>query len=137
MHIPSPGSTHHVEFISAGLTTRPTFFVANTKSSAPLVIYIANGGPPRNLTGPPLTNTSSLQAVYQPDILQTTTWNQSWQIATTGKSDSNRCGQDVACLPGLCRCRSRQTLGSGKEREGVCASCFERYCWPEAAANKV
>jgi hypothetical protein len=124
----------NVEFISTGLTTRPTFFGCNTNSSAPLVIYIANGGPPRNLTGPPLTNTSSLQAVYQPDILQTTL-DQSWQIATQGKSDL--IGVDKmwpACL--ACAVVDRARLRSGKGREGVCASCFERYCWPEAAANK-
>ena len=128
---PLPSNTS--SFVSANLTTRPTFFGCNTSTSAPLVIYIANGGPPRNATGPPLTNTSTLQLQYGPDEMQAIL-DQTWAIATQGNSGSN--GKDMmwpACL--ACAVVDRARNRSGVVREGTCASCFDRYCWPGSSSS--
>ena len=116
-------------FISSNLTTRPAFFGCDTSTSAPLVIYIANGGPPRNLAGPPLTNASTNQLAFEPADIQGAL-DQTWSIATQGNSGSS--SPDAmwpACL--ACAVVDRVRNRSGLAREGTCASCFDKYCWSE------
>ena len=122
---PVPHSS--ASFVSSKLTTRPTFFGCHTSTSAPLVIYIANGGPPRNLTGPPLTNASTNQLAFAPADVQGAL-DQTWAIATQGNSDSRSADKMwPACL--ACAIVDRARHRSGRAREGICTRCFNRYCW--------
>lgn len=117
-------------FIAAGLTTRPAFFGCNGTTTAPLVIYLANGGPPRSSSAF-VTNTSTLQDIYLAPQLQTML-DQTWDIATQGLSASSSGDVDPswpACL--ACAMVDRARDRSGITRSGTCASCFDRYCWSE------
>lgn len=50
-------------FVEEGLNRRPTFFGCECQpDDAPLIIYIANGGPPSGQV--PVTNTSTTQTTY-------------------------------------------------------------------------
>src|SRR5882762_1454142 len=118
-------------FVSANLTTRPTFFGCNTATSTPLIIYIANGAPPRGATGPPVTNTSTLQLSHEPAEIQAIL-DQTWAIATQGYSGSiSPDPMWPACL--ACAVVDRVRHRSRVSREGVCNSCFERYCWTDSS----
>ena len=116
------------EFISEGLTTRPTFFGcdADASTDTPLVIYVANGGPPLGET--PVTNTSTDAAEYPLDQVAAMI-DQAFDIATQGITN----GTDVkdpewpACLACAVVDRSRRDLGLS--RSGVCKTCMQRYCW--------
>jgi lysophospholipase len=122
-------------FVSSNLTTRPTFFGCDTSTSAPLVIYIANGGPPRNAAGPPLTNVSTDQLAVEPADLQAML-DQTWAIATQGNSGSNMVdAMWPACL--ACAVVDRARNRSGVAREGSCASCFDRYCWADTSSGNI
>ncbi|OSD00770.1 lysophospholipase [Trametes coccinea BRFM310] len=120
------------EFLAQNLTKRPTFFGCNSPPSVgdPLVIYIANGGPP--LGQAPLTNTSTGQLTYTPEGAQRFL-DQVYDIATQGLPLSASDGSLVkdpewpACLACAVVDRARRRLGF--ERAGICVGCFERYCW--------
>ncbi|KAJ3489234.1 hypothetical protein NLI96_g2294 [Meripilus lineatus] len=80
---PVPAS--NTSFLSQNLTTRPTFFGCNTRTTddAPLLIYIANGGAPLGQT--PVTNTTTLQTTYPAAEIQQMV-EQTFDIATQGIS---------------------------------------------------
>ncbi|KAG0693091.1 lysophospholipase catalytic domain-containing protein [Suillus ampliporus] len=121
-----PVPTNVSEFIAQNLSTRPTFFGCDSSTEAPLIIYLANGGPPRD-GETPVTNvapnnvtTEQMQAFL----------NQTYTIATQG-NPANASGaidpEWPACL--ACGVVDRARNRSGVERSGTCSSCFERYCW--------
>lgn len=126
---PVPTTTN--EFIAQNLTTRPTFFGCDTTSanaSTPLVIYLANGGPPYNGEAP-LTNTSTYQLSYDSSELQAML-EQTFVIATQGYPANSSMTTDPewpACL--ACAVVDRARERAGEARSGVCESCFARYCW--------
>lgn len=121
-----PVPTNVSEFIAQNLSTRPTFFGCDSNTEAPLIIYLANGGPPRN-GETPLTNvapnnvtTAQLQAFL----------DQTYTIATQGNPANASSSIDLewpACL--ACGIVDRARNRTGVERSGICSSCFERYCW--------
>ncbi|EGO02345.1 hypothetical protein SERLA73DRAFT_104762 [Serpula lacrymans var. lacrymans S7.3] len=116
------------EFTAQNLSTRPTFFGCNTSTTAPLVIYLANGGPPHNGEAP-LTNTSTAQISYQAAQIQAML-DQTFLITTQGYPANSSEAEDPewpACL--ACAVVDRARNRTGVDRSGVCASCFERYCW--------
>lgn len=129
---PVPKST--TTFINQNLTKRPTFFGCNLPRSAaaktPLLIYIANGGPP--LGQAPLTNTTTGQTAYPAQQIQGML-DQTWDIATQGIPKVGRGGKEEkdplwpVCL--ACAVVERQRERSGVPRSGVCKSCLDRYCW--------
>lgn len=126
-----PVPTTSAVFVSSSLTTQPTFFGCNTPISAPLLVYLANGGPPRNSQSHPLTNTSTDQLVYMPDEIQGML-DQTWAIATQGISNSSSGEADPmwpVCL--ACAIVDRARNRTGLTREGACIICFERYCWSD------
>ncbi|KZT02314.1 lysophospholipase [Laetiporus sulphureus 93-53] len=125
--VPTSAST----FLSKNLTRYPTFFGCNSSvnSSEPLVIYLANGGPPLGQT--PATNTSTLQLSYGAEELEAML-SQTFDIATQGRATESSAGWEKdpewpACLACAVVDRSRQR--EGVTRSGVCASCLDRYCW--------
>ena len=119
------------EFTAQNLSTRPTFFGCTTTSanaSTPLVIYLANGGPPHNGEAP-LTNSSTLQAKYDSSEIQAIL-DQTFIIATQGYPPNSSMTIDPewpACL--ACAVVDRARQRAGETRSGVCESCFARYCW--------
>ncbi|KAJ7623772.1 lysophospholipase [Roridomyces roridus] len=133
--------TNQSGFISAGLLKRPTFFGCSPPSSlphwpfgkyepkheGPLVVYIANGAPPRDGSAP-VTNTSTQQTVYSGVEMQGML-GQAFDVATQGAD----LGLDLvdeewgACL--ACAVVDRARAREGVRRSGVCERCFERYCW--------
>lgn len=126
---PVPASS--ADFLAQNLTRRPTFFGchSSTSSGEPLVIYIANGGAP--LGQAPVTNTSTTQLQYPSSEVQAMI-DQTFDIATQGIPVARRGGlakdpQWPACLACAVVDRSRRKVGI--PRDGVCASCFARYCW--------
>lgn len=126
-----PVPTSLSEFTAQNLSTRPTFFGCNTTSSnasTPLVIYLANGGPPHNGQAP-LTNTSTSQISYEPSQIQGML-DQTFIIATQGYPANSSTPTDPqwpACL--ACAVVDRARERAGEARSGVCESCFARYCW--------
>ncbi|KAJ6538742.1 lysophospholipase catalytic domain-containing protein [Mycena sp. CBHHK59/15] len=112
--------------LAEGLTTRPVFFGCEAKADEPLVIYIANGAPPPGQ--PAITNFSSLDFDFTPDQAQAI-MGQGFTFATQGISNGTVVRDEnwPACL--ACAVTDRARDRSGAAREGVCASCFERYCW--------
>ena len=125
--------TNESTFLAQGLTTRPTFFGCNTASTsdAPLVIYIANGGPPLGETA--ATNTSTGQTQYPLAQVQTMLYA-AFDMATQGipsvNSKTSAESKDPlwpACLACTVVDRSRRNLGLA--RSGVCTSCMKKYCW--------
>ncbi|KAF9811023.1 hypothetical protein IEO21_06727 [Rhodonia placenta] len=114
-------------FLAYNLTKRPTFFgcESTVESGEPLVIYLANGGPP--LGQPPLTNTSTAQFTYTVDEIDSML-SQTFDIATQGIPEGVK--KDPlwpACL--ACAVVDRSRRQERIERSGVCESCMERYCW--------
>ncbi|KAF7290982.1 Lysophospholipase [Mycena chlorophos] len=77
-------------FISANLTSKPTFFGCDSATASdphsgppgPLLVYIANGAPPRD-GSPPLTNTSTFQGTYTAEEVQGML-DQTFVVATQG-----------------------------------------------------
>ena len=127
---PVPNTT--AKFLSLNLTRRPTFFGCNSSvgSREPLVIYIANGGPP--LGQAPLTNTSTFQREYDDSQVEGML-DQIFDIATQGIPVETPKGPEKdpewpACLICAITDRSRAEVAS-LERSGICESCFTRYCW--------
>lgn len=126
---PVPASAE--EFVAAGLTKRPTFFGCNSTGNTPLLIYVANGGPPLGQTA--VTNTTTLQTAYPPEQIRGML-NQVFDVATQGIPQmSAATGQLVKdpewplCLACAVTDRARGRLGA--KRSGVCTSCMARYCW--------
>ncbi|KAI0917852.1 hypothetical protein AcV5_002685 [Taiwanofungus camphoratus] len=126
-----PLPTSQSTFLAQNLTRRPTFFGCNdtSASDAPLVIYIANGGPPLNQT--PLTNTSTLQLAYSADQIDAML-SQSFDIATQGipVTHNGHLEKDPewpACL--ACAVVDRTRRQEGLDRDGICSGCMARYCW--------
>ncbi|KAI0364305.1 FabD/lysophospholipase-like protein [Pilatotrama ljubarskyi] len=118
-----PVPTTQAEFLAHNLTKRPTFFGCHSPSSTgePLVIYIANGGPP--LDQAPVTNMPTAKLSYTPEEAQALL-NQVHDIATQGIP--RRTGKDgalekdpewPACLACAVVDRARRRLGF--ERAGV------------------
>ncbi|KAF8555547.1 hypothetical protein OG21DRAFT_1507556 [Imleria badia] len=122
----SPG-----EFIAQNLTTRPTFFGCNTTGGnepTPLVIYLANGGPPHN-GEVSVTNTSTGKVSYSSSEIQAML-DQTFIIATQGYPANSSMTTDPewpACL--ACAVVDRARERAGETRSGVCESCFAQYCW--------
>ncbi|TBU46848.1 lysophospholipase [Dichomitus squalens] len=126
---PVPSTTE--VYLSQNLTRRPTFFGCNSSAASgePLVVYIANGGPP--LGQAPLTNTSTLQLQYSNSEIEGML-NQLFDIATHGIPAETPKGLEKdpvwpACLACAVTDRSRRSVGVA--RSGICESCFARYCW--------
>lgn len=122
-----PVPTTIEEFIAQNLTVRPTFFGCDTMST-PLLIYLANGGPPLNGEAP-VTNTSTSQIAYTSSEIQAML-DQTFIIATQGYPANSSMVNDPewpACLACAIVDRARERVG--EPRSGVCESCFERYCW--------
>lgn len=119
------------EFTAQNLSTRPTFFGCNTTSaneSTPLVIYLANGGPPHNGEAA-VTNTSTLQVSYNSSEIQAML-DQTFVITTQGYPPNSGMTTDPewpACL--ACAIVDRARERAGETRSGVCEDCFTRYCW--------
>ncbi|KAG6373882.1 lysophospholipase [Boletus reticuloceps] len=126
-----PVPTSLGEFTAQNLSTRPTFFGCNVTSAnetTPLLIYLANGGPPHSGQAP-LTNTSTLQVAYNSSQIQAML-DQTFVIATQGYPASSSMTIDPewpACL--ACAIVDRARERAGQTRSGVCESCFARYCW--------
>ncbi|KAF8432983.1 lysophospholipase [Boletus edulis BED1] len=126
-----PVPTTASEFTARDLTTRPTFFGCNTTSAnetTPLMIYLANGGPPHNGEAP-VTNTSTFQVSYSSSQLQSML-DQIFVISTQGYPASSSMTSDPewpACL--ACAVVDRARERAGEARSGVCETCLARYCW--------
>ena len=126
-----PVPTSASDFTSQKLTTRPTFFGCNVTSAnatTPLLIYLANGGPPDNGEAP-VTNTSTLQASYSSSQIQAML-DQTFDIATQGYPANSGVTSDPewpACL--ACAVVDRARYRANETRSGVCVTCFARYCW--------
>ncbi|KAI0792492.1 lysophospholipase [Abortiporus biennis] len=112
-------------FSSQNLTKHPTFFGCDSSTTAPLVIYLANGGPP--LGQVPLTNTTTAQDVYPPEEIQAML-NQIFDVATQGiPVNGTKDPEWPICL--ACAVVDRARARSGVRRSGVCSTCLSRYCW--------
>ncbi|CCM05468.1 uncharacterized protein FIBRA_07689 [Fibroporia radiculosa] len=121
-----PVPTNISEFIAQNLSTHPTFFGCDSTTEAPLIIYLANGGPPRD-GATPLTNVAPNNVTN--DQLQGFL-DQTFTIALQGLPANASATSDSewpACL--ACAIVDRARNATGTERSGVCSSCFERYCW--------
>ncbi|KAF8189185.1 lysophospholipase [Mycena galopus ATCC 62051] len=128
-------------FAAANTTTRPTFFgctpssptssPSSSSDAGPLLVYIADGAPPRD-GAPALTNTTTQQMIFTPDEIQGML-AQSFDIATQGaivEIDGRTVNEDPewgACL--ACAVVDRVRERAGVARSGVCETCFTRYCW--------
>ncbi|KAJ7206533.1 lysophospholipase [Mycena pura] len=118
-------------FTAEKLAARPTFFGCTPSEArqapGPLLVYMANGAPPRD-GSPPLTNTSLGQGTYTVDELQgmlAQTFVVATQGAEVGGALEDR--EWAACL--ACAVVDRARAREGVSRSGVCATCFARYCW--------
>ncbi|KAJ7700428.1 lysophospholipase [Mycena rosella] len=124
-------------FAAANLSSRPTFFGCTPDfvharwgtppAQGPLLVYIANGAPPRD-GAPPLTNTSTFQSVYSAPEMQGMLM-QTFVTATQGAvvGDALEDPEWGACL--ACAVVDRARAREGVSRSGVCTTCFARYCW--------
>ncbi|KAG1766918.1 lysophospholipase catalytic domain-containing protein [Suillus placidus] len=118
------------EYTAQNLTTRPTFFGCNTTSSnasTPLLIYLANGGPPYDGEAP-VTNTATTQTSYSSSEIQTML-SQTFVITTQGYP-TNGATKDPnwpSCL--ACAVVDRARERAGVARSGICSTCMNRYCW--------
>ncbi|KIY44728.1 lysophospholipase [Fistulina hepatica ATCC 64428] len=129
--------------VAENLTTRPTFFGCDSDVDVPLVIYIANGGPPRD-GSTPATNTTTGDNVYSTDEL-VTMLDQSFTVATQGyPADADELVDLdwAACLACAIvdRARARGEVEESRrsglirrttQRSGICSTCFDRYCWSD------
>lgn len=125
-----PVPTSMGEYTAQNLTTRPTFFGCNTTSlneSTPLLIYLANGGPPHDGEAS-VTNTSTAQTSYSSSEIQAMI-NQTFVIATQGypKYGATKDPEWPSCL--ACAVVDRARERAGVARRGICTTCMDRYCW--------
>jgi lysophospholipase len=124
-----PVPTSMGEYTAQNLTTRPTFFGCYTTSSntsTPLLIYLANGGPPYNGEAP-VTNTSTTQTSYSSSEIQAML-SQTFVITTQGYPTNGTKDPDwPSCL--ACAVVDRARERAGVTRSGICSSCMNRYCW--------
>ncbi|KAG2073383.1 lysophospholipase [Suillus decipiens] len=125
-----PVPTSLEEYTAQNLTTRPTFFGCNTTSSnasTPLLIYLANGGPPHDGAAP-VTNTSTSQTTYLSSEIQGML-SQTFVISTQGYPTDGAMTDPYwpSCL--ACAVVDRARERAGIERSGICSSCMDRYCW--------
>ncbi|KAF7301898.1 Lysophospholipase [Mycena indigotica] len=115
------------------LATRPTFFgctpskPSHRTPTGPILVYLANGAPPRD-GSPPLTNTSTFQPTYTADEVQGML-AQTLTITTQGAPVGNSLEDPEwpACL--ACAVVDRAREREGVKRDGICETCFARYCW--------
>jgi len=114
------------EFTAQNLTTRPTFFGCSN-TSTPLLIYLANGGPPHDGEAP-ITNTPTTQLNYELSTVQAML-SQTFVIATQGyPADGATKDPDwPSCL--ACAIVDRARERAGEVRSGICSTCLDRYCW--------
>ena len=111
-------------FKAANLTTRPAFFGCDTTPTAPLVIYIANGGPPLGQVAH--TNFSMFMDMFTIDTVQAIL-DQTFDVATQGIPKGNvKDPEWPVCLACAVVDRARERMGVG--RSGACISCLRRYC---------
>ncbi|KAG2142746.1 lysophospholipase [Suillus bovinus] len=125
-----PVPTSMGEYTAQNLTTRPTFFGCNTTSSnasTPLLIYLANGGPPQDGEAP-VTNTSTTQTSYSSSEIQAML-NQTFVITTQGypQNGATKDPDWPSCL--ACAVVDRARERAGVARSGICSTCMDRYCW--------
>ncbi|GJE87416.1 lysophospholipase-like protein [Phanerochaete sordida] len=130
---PVPSSTD--QFIAAQLNQRPVFFGCNSADNAtntpipPLVICLPN---PNEIA---LTNTGTSQDASALAII-----DQAYTIATRGSVGSASAHQAEAATPNLagdslwpvclaCAVTDRARARQGLPRDGVCAACFQQYCF--------
>ncbi|KIJ62091.1 hypothetical protein HYDPIDRAFT_95112 [Hydnomerulius pinastri MD-312] len=121
-----PVPTETAEFTAQNLSTRPTFFGCDSSTEAPLIIYLANGGPPRDGA----TALLNQQPGYVPTPELQEMLDQTYVIGTQGYPTDAASLTDPewpACL--ACAVVDRARNRTGVERTGVCATCLERYCW--------
>lgn len=112
-------------FAAHNLTKRPTFFGCDTAHDAPLIVYIANGGPPIGQS--PLTNLSTFTDTFMPSQIQSF-MNQAFDIATQGIPVNGAKDPEFAvCL--ACAVVDRTRARIGEKRSGVCKTCLSRYCF--------
>ncbi|GJE87443.1 lysophospholipase [Phanerochaete sordida] len=113
-------------FEARNLTRHTTFFGCDTNHEAPLVVYIANGGPP--LGQPPLTNLSTFTDTFTTPQIQAF-MNQAFDVATQGIpiSSTHKDPEFPACL--ACAVVDRARARIGERRSGVCSTCLQRYCF--------
>ncbi|KAF8519907.1 lysophospholipase [Hysterangium stoloniferum] len=109
-------------FIALNLTRRPTFFGCNINDGVtPLIIYIANGGPPADGAAP-VTNTPTAKTTYSDAEVQAFL-DQAFDIATQGIPGTDW-GTCLSCaVYDRVRARRKET------RDAVCNDCMKRYCW--------
>ncbi|KAH7909777.1 lysophospholipase catalytic domain-containing protein [Hygrophoropsis aurantiaca] len=121
-----PVPTNTSEFIAQNLATRPTFFGCDSSTEAPLIIYLANGGPPRN-GETPLLNQAPASVTY-PELQAIL--DQTYTVAAQGYPENSTAVIDPewpACL--ACAIVDRARNRTGTARSGICATCMDRYCW--------
>ncbi|KAH7921271.1 FabD/lysophospholipase-like protein [Leucogyrophana mollusca] len=121
-----PVPTNTSEFIAQNLSTRPTFFGCDSSTEAPLIIYLANGGPPRNGEAPLLNQAPN--SVSYPELQAIL--DQTYDVASQGYPADASAASDPewpACL--ACAIVDRARNRTGTARSGVCATCMTRYCW--------
>ncbi|KAI0337971.1 lysophospholipase [Trametopsis cervina] len=122
--------TNQSTFVGSHLVDRPTFFGCSSApgSSAPLVIYLANGGAP--LGQAPVTNVSTFSTML-PDAQVRAVFEQSFDIATQGRPAPGAPTVKDPLWPVCVACAvvERARARKGVPRSGVCVSCLERYCW--------
>ncbi|KZT18493.1 FabD/lysophospholipase-like protein [Neolentinus lepideus HHB14362 ss-1] len=111
-------------FIAKNLTRRPTFFGCDTPET-PLIVYIANGGPPAGQ--PAVTNTSD--DTWTPQLIEAFL-DQTFDVATQGITNGTVGARDTewgSCV--ACAVVDRERYRQGIARSGVCETCLARYCW--------
>jgi len=120
----SPIPLNTSTFVAQNLTRRPTFFGCDTPKT-PLIVYIANGGPPAGQ--PAVTNTSD--DTWTPQLIEAFL-DQTFDVATQGITNGTVGARDAewgACL--ACAVVDRERYRQGIARSGVCETCLARYCW--------
>ncbi|KAF8553911.1 hypothetical protein OG21DRAFT_1485081 [Imleria badia] len=106
-----PVPTNVSEFIAQNFSTRPTFFGCDSSTEAPLIIYVANGGPSRNAR-PSNVSLPELQAIL----------DQSYLIGTQGYPAS--AGEATDPEWPACAVVDRARNRTGVARSGICATCL-------------
>ncbi|KAG0700944.1 lysophospholipase catalytic domain-containing protein [Suillus ampliporus] len=102
------------EFTAQNLTTRPTFFGCNTttsNASTPLLIYLANGGPPSRWLSSRYQHLNLSNDIYVGYPTDGATMDPDWP----------------SCL--ACAIVDRARERAGEARSGICSTCLDRYCW--------
>ncbi|KAI0759250.1 lysophospholipase [Trametes elegans] len=131
-------------FAAQNLTRRPAFFGCKSAAGAgagdPLVVYLANGGPP--LGQAPVTNGTGDTLSYGARAVQAFL-DQVFDLATQGIPVAAAAAGDTAgggegagvgkdpewpvCL--ACAVVDRARRGLGIDRKGACERCLDRYCY--------